>query len=129
MAKQWQVDINTRPFDSASGVTITKFLLVGINSSSELVIASSDSGDQIDAIGVALEANNKLATRIGVAKQTVVQNSVWSFTPGDVIYLGSDGAPTSTAPSGAGTLVQVIGKAETATRVRFDVQDDYTTNS
>jgi len=25
--------------------------------------------------------------------------------------------------------VQVIGKAETATRVRFDVQDDYTTNS
>jgi len=129
MAQGWQPDINTRSFEAASGVTISRFALVGLDSSGNLVVGDSSSGEQAPAFGIALNSNSKLTTGVSVAKQAVLSNSSWTLTPGATIYLGTAGAPTTTAPTGTGTLVQVIGKAETATRGRFDVQDDYTENS
>lgn len=128
MVQSFQLDINSISAEGATGVDIDRFVLAGCDSSGNLTIASSDSGDQIPACGVAMSSNQKLTVNTTVAKSIIVADSSWSFTPGATIYLGSAGAPTETKPTGSGTLVQVVGKAFTATKVRFDISDSYTTN-
>jgi hypothetical protein len=41
----------------------------------------------------------------------VDMSGLWSFTPGGVVYVGSAGLPTQTAPSASGEAQQVIGYA------------------
>lgn len=49
-----------------------------------------------------------------------VTEATWTWTPGEAIYLGTNGAMTQTPPSGAGVHLREVGRAITATTIRFD---------
>jgi len=48
-----------------------------------------------------------------------IRNDTWNWSAG-WIYLGTDGLPTQTAPSGSGDIVQIIGRATSADTFYFN---------
>jgi hypothetical protein len=59
-----------------------------------------------------------------------VFNGAWTFTAGDIVYLGTDpGSPTATAPSGGGDTVRVIGYALAGSELYFDPDKSWVTVS
>lgn len=54
-----------------------------------------------------------------------LNTAVAGLTPGTVYYLGTGGAVTATVPTGAGAIVQRIGRAKAATALPFENTEYY----
>lgn len=108
-------------FRITAGATISRGQLVGINASGQAVLADADAGTPIPAVGVALDGVAS-GEQLGVALQGELEDTTWTWTPGDRLYVsGTAGGLTATRPSTATNLVQGAGFAKSATRVVFNL--------
>lgn len=91
--------------------------LVGFNDQGKLVLADADAATPIEAVGFALTdaAAGKL---VGVATQGELESGAWAQTVGAKIWLSATaGASTTSRPNSAGSLIQPLGFARSATRL------------
>lgn len=128
--------------------TFDEGALVGLNASGEYVNADADTAAPVAALGVCLTPADDLANYtqeevklvieaeralVGRDRVSAISNGVevengdgdWAFTPGEPVYLAVGGGYTQTAPAAIGDLVQVVGTALTADRIRLDVSPVY----
>jgi hypothetical protein len=98
--------------------------------SGQRVVATDSNGDFIYAdsstpahaqstIGVTIGAAAQGDTATAIALGPLTENS-WTWTPGSLIFLGTNGTLTQTAPSTG--FVMVVAKAVTATTIFVNVQ-------
>jgi hypothetical protein len=77
--------------------------------------------DSIATMPVQAIATAAIATTTGVLlRRGVIKNTAWTWTVGGLLYCGTDGLLTQTAPSGDLDVIQVVGYAHTADTVFFD---------
>ncbi len=132
---------------AVAGEEMSEGDLVGINDEGYMVQAhAADEGDGPQmAVGVCLTPATELTGDENVPTALIVEseralverdrvsavsNGVevengdqdWEFTPGEPVYLGAGGEYTQDVPAGSGSLVQIIGTALTAERIRLDVR-------
>lgn len=82
--------------------------------------ASSDNADHgDDTLGMTIGAATSGAT-VNVQRVGPVTHSGWAWTPGEPVFLGTNGLPTQTPPSDG--FVQVIGHAEAADTLFLSVE-------
>ena len=115
----------------ASGVTIVEGDLIGLNSSGNIILATSVSGGNVHARGFALTdkvmgafGNTKTLTRMAFFDVGKV-GGYSSLTIGGAVFLGAAGDITQTEPS-TGKVRQVVGFAVSATEVMFNITPDFT---
>lgn len=113
-----------------ANAAMSKGLLYGVNSSSKAVAATNASGAYIVAAGFAVDdmttaqaTNNDVAalTTQGVVEFSAANIEGGALTPGAPVYLHTAGGVTTTRPTAAGTLIQAVGVALTATKVLLNV--------
>ena len=133
---------------AVAGETMEQGDLVGIDADGHMVHATADANGPQMALGVCMTAADELENYnanvvklvieseralVGRDRVSAVSNGVevengdrdWEFTPGQPVYLGESGEYTQTAPSTAGALVQIVGTALTAERIRLDVRPSH----
>ena len=93
---------------TVSGLTFGQCVYVSGNNTGAL--ADADAVGTMPSIGVFV-ATNKVLTH------GIVRYDSWTWTAGQRVYVGTDGNLTSTAPSGTGDYVQIMGVAVNATAV------------
>lgn len=82
--------------------------------------ASSDNPDHgDDTQGMTMGAATSGAT-VNVQRVGSVTHSGWAWTPGEPVFLGTNGLPTQTPPSDG--FVQVIGHAEAADTLFLSIE-------
>ena len=76
--------------------------------------------------GVTVAANSPLLVAL---PGSFVRDDSFNWTPGAIIYLGTDtGSWTATAPTGPDDVVRIVGHAVTADVVYFNPSNDWLTN-
>lgn len=134
-----------------AGTEMNEGDLVGIASDGTLVLADADSASTQKAVGVVLTDVIDLSSRSSLedefratleTQRTLVGDRTTfgdhgidlvnadedlSLTPGQTLYLAPSGGITNTAPTGSGDLIQVVGYALTAEKVRISVDHDTST--
>jgi hypothetical protein len=107
--------------DTESGTTgesVAIYGLVYMNSDGLWWKADADSISTMPVQAIATAAIN---TTTGVLlRRGVIKNTSWTWTVGGLLYCGTDGLLTQTAPSGEFDVIQVVGIALTADTVYFD---------
>ncbi|UBF22704.1 putative lambda gpD-like head decoration protein [Halorubrum tailed virus 27] len=142
-----------QPINRHSAVAAEEFEqgdLVGFNGSGEFVKADASNG--IAAVGMAMAPVRDLANySAGPEKLAVEENyalvgrdrvtairfgieaedndAELGVTGGDRVYLGDAGAVTTTAPSTAGDIVQVVGVGIAPERFSLDVSADHSVSA
>lgn len=103
-----------------AGATLTFGDLLYIDSDGELKEADADAGSTMPALWMAAESGTDGNTFTVIEPNSYVVDTGWSWTAGDTLYVSTTaGAVTNTAPSGAGDIIQVIGYAMSATKIKF----------
>jgi hypothetical protein len=75
--------------------------------------ADADASNKMPAIGMwASVSTANAGDSINVLVYGIFKSDSFAFTTGKPVYVGTDTYPTTTAPSGAGKCVQVIGVAD-----------------
>ncbi len=114
----------SRAFLLPETYTVPSASIVGsavyITGNTSAAFASNDAVPQRQADAVVVE--KLTATTARIARIAVVVNASWSFTAGQILYLGINGALSATAPSTG--LVQQMGVALAPTVVMFDRDDE-----
>lgn len=125
-----------------TGKIDTSVLPIGIGADVKILPASENlaAGDLVNVwndagtskVRKADNSNNRRAVGFVIAGVTAPANAtvylegtitgLTSLTPGATVFLGTLGAVTATAPSGAGVISQQVGTALSATEVTFEPQ-------
>lgn len=106
--------------EQTAGATVAFADALYVDSDGELKEADADGAATMPVLWLAAEAGTDGNTFTVIEPNSYVVNSGWSFTAGDTIYVSTTaGDLTSTAPSGIGDLVQVVGYAMSATKIKF----------
>ena len=87
---------------TVSGLTVGQCVYVNGNNTGAL--ADADAVGTMPAIGIYVGTNMVLT-------HGVIRQDTWGWTAGQRVYVGTDGTLTSTAPSGTGDYVQIMGIA------------------
>jgi hypothetical protein len=95
-----------------------------IGSSGKMLLADADQASTMPAIAFALENGSADDTK-NFLFYGFYRNDAYSWTPGSLLYTNIFGVPVTTAPSGSGDQVQIIGVTTHADRIFFNPQ--YTT--
>ena len=96
--------------------------LVRCTSATHVGYASNDDADHgDDTLGMTAEAAIDGAA-IRVLKSGGLSLAGWAWTPGDPVYLGTNGLPTQTLPEAPAKFIQIIGYAEAADTVQLQLQ-------
>lgn len=95
--------------------------LLGLNSSTKLVLATITSGTFVKARGMAITSGTA-GDRITVWRQGRVDGFT-GLTVGSDVYSAGSGQYTQTAPSTPGQLIQVIGFAISANEIVLHIDD------
>ena len=107
--------------DTESGTTgesVAIYGLVYMNAAGTWYKADADAIATMPVQAIATAAIN---TTTGVLlRRGVIRNTSWTWTVGGLLYCGTDGLLTQTAPSGEFDVIQVVGYALTADTVYFD---------
>lgn len=112
--------------NAEAAVTITAGQLVGLNSSGKLVLADGDAATPIPAVGIAI-TGGAAGDQVTYVEDAKIEDTSLSLTPGAKLYTsGTAGGITATPLATAGNLVQVVGYAITATRIRVRVTPSWT---
>ena len=82
--------------------------------------SADDLADVLRVVGVSTHAA-ALGASILVETNDVLEHGAWAWTPGDVVFLGINGAIVSAVPPGA-AFSQVVGRALSATRILVGIQ-------
>lgn len=95
--------------------------VLALNSAGLALYASAD--DLSMAFRIVGISNNAASSggSITVQDKDVMTHGGWSWTPGQIIYLGLNGALTGTVPVSA-TFILVMGKALSATSILVGIQ-------
>ena len=94
---------------------------MGINSSGQSVAADIDTGP-VKATAVTVNASTAAGDMQTLVAEGIAEDSSWSWTPGAEIYASpTAGGFTATRPTSAGHVVQPIGVALSATRIKFNI--------
>lgn len=100
--------------EMTAGATISIGEIVAPNGSGQAVLASGDSLGTGPAIGIAVSSSTS-GNPIDVLILGYIYQASHGFTVGDVLYAATtDGDLTTTAPTGTGDFVQIIGYAKTS---------------
>lgn len=103
-----------------AGEIISALRVIRISSLGRAVKASSANIADINrAIAVSITAASQGQNIITVTNGEI-ENAQWSWTPSAPIYLGVDGTLTQTPPTTG--FLQIIGNAETATKIKVNIQ-------
>lgn len=95
--------------------------VIALNSSGLAIYASADDLSMaFRVVGISHNAASSGAS-ITVQDRDVMTHGGWSWTPGQVIYLGLNGVLSSTVPVSA-TFILVMGKALSATSILVGIQ-------
>ena len=98
--------------------------LVSVGATAYVIPASSTDTVHSGAyVGLAM-SDTAMNQSVNVQVSGQISNSTWTWTPGQYVYLGADGALTQTAPqyaAGAGYL-QIVGKALSTITVQLAAQ-------
>lgn len=128
------IDLDPSPSSNQTAVGITSLKTVDTNTvgfGSLLILSSDGNYDEANAGSSSTMPCTAMALSAGtgsltVLKQGYVRDDSWSWTPGSILYVDTTaGQITSTAPSGSGEVVQIIGNAESSTVIYFN--PEYTT--
>jgi len=93
-----------------AGAAVTSGALLAVTSAGKVIHATNASDSFIAGIASAAISNNafgEIASMPGT--KMVVKTNISAYTNGAVVYLGTDGDVTSTAPSAAGSYVIRVG--------------------
>lgn len=108
-----------------AGMTLAPGDICVVNSSGEFVHADADSASTMPAFAIAVDGAGSLASSRFIFNGVYRLDS-WNWTPGDFIYVSTTaGSLTSTAPSGSGDQVQLLGIAITADIILLIGNPDY----
>jgi len=136
-----QPEKKDRPFvhsaDLATGVSVSgEGVLVGLDTSGDLVLADSSSGEQVRARGFTLTGStvgdSLGGTRTKTKMSYIERGKIGGFsglTIGADVYLTTNGGVTQSAPSASQTIVQIVGYASSATEIIFDIRPQGTTTN
>tara|TARA_B100000900_G_scaffold305918_1_gene264524 strand:- start:2094 stop:2567 length:474 start_codon:yes stop_codon:yes gene_type:complete len=94
-----------------SGAAIAQFKAVAVHSNGKIETADADAEADMPAIGIALNAAGGADVNVEVLHLGTFRDDDFSFTAGNRLFVGTDGALTATAPDGSGDFVQCIGVA------------------
>jgi len=108
-------------------VTLKRVDANSIGYAAALRVASDGNLEEADASGASTMPCLFLALETGTGTKRVlsmgrIENSAWSWTPGEFVYVSpsTPGELTQSKPSGTGQIVQVVGVAESATALIFN---------
>lgn len=125
--------------------------LVAVDANGQMVLADAANGVQGQAVGVALTPATDLSVYAGVPEEEFLTNlameernvilgegdravafvndilitdrdAAATLSPGQPVYLGEGGGITQTAPATSGSVVQIIGFAQSADSYLLNVQ-------
>ena len=104
-------------FPQSVGATITAGTPVGIDSGG--LVQKADADAPLACVGFLLTDGASGEVR-AVATEGVLQDSAWNWNIGSAVYLSATpGTYTQTAPTGAGTYIQILGIASAADKIVF----------
>jgi len=103
-----------------TGESVAQFGLVYMNADGKWYKADADAIATMPVQAIATAAIN--TTTGTLLRRGVIRNATtpWTWTVGGLLYCGTDGLLTQTAPSGEFDVIQVVGIALTADTVYFD---------
>ena|SRR5437868_3750826 len=104
-------------FPQTVGATILAGAPVGIDSGG--LVQKADADAPLACVGFLLTDGVSGDVR-AVATEGVLQDSSWNWTVGGPVYLSATpGTYTQTAPTGAGTYIQILGMATASDKILF----------
>lgn len=107
--------------EGISGEAITAYQPVALVNGEIVIADNADETHCNRTIGLALNSTTAAGQEVEVQSSGEVTNSGWSFTPGDRLFLGPNGAIiTSISPSD--TLMVPIGHAIDADTIFIDIK-------
>jgi len=115
--------VSTLTVDSGASGTIIK--LMHIDTDGELVEADADGVATMPGYCITIEAGT--GANIDCLEEGYIRDDSWNWTVGGIVYASTTaGGLTQTAPSGANDVVQVVGVATHADRMKFDPEFNMT---
>jgi hypothetical protein len=103
-------------FIAAESIITSKLLYV--TSGGGIGVADADASNMMPAIGI-YASSASAGDSINVFVYGIYKETGLNFATGKPVYVGTDGYPTTTAPSGTGKCVQVLGVADTPDSMVF----------
>jgi hypothetical protein len=89
------------------------------SSTGKMIVADADAASTMPCVAICIEGGSADDV-VDFVFYGFIRDDSWSFTPGDLLYCSTAGYVVTTAPSGSGDQVQVIGVATHADRVFFN---------
>jgi hypothetical protein len=105
--------------------TITTSKLIYINSSGRAAIADADASNMMPAVGIYEGASVSAGSVARFLINGVYRETGLNFAIGKPVYVGTDGSPTTTAPSTATDCVQVVGISVSPKSMIFNPSLDF----
>jgi hypothetical protein len=114
----WIASHNGVRYTFTAGENIGAYQLVYVKSDGKIWKSQANAVGTMPADGMTLGAVSTNAT-VDIMLLGVVTNAGWAFTPGVLLYqsAATAGLITSTAPAASTNIVQIVGKAITATSI------------
>lgn len=105
-----------------AGEAVGGHRVVYIKGDSQVYYASNDDSTLFGATVGLTTGAAVLGAPVAIAFNGIVDEPSWTWTPQELLYLGTNGLLTQTPPSGGGALFsQVVGFAITATKIQVQI--------
>lgn len=107
--------------EGVAGENLSPYEICYLKSDGKYWKAQANSATTMPGVAIALESITAEALGSFSVSGRLVTNGAWTWTPGAFLYVSeaAGGRIVSTAPSGSGEQVQILGYAETTTTIRF----------
>ncbi|HEY3281401.1 MAG TPA: hypothetical protein VGN26_03940 [Armatimonadota bacterium] len=118
---------NTLTLKAAAAADIAEGKLVGVDSSGNAIVATNASGAIVQAVGVAVKAAKGASNQYVAVATWAIVDGFTGLTLSGTVYLDTAGGVTQTRPTTAGTAIQPVGVAVSATKVLFSLGSYFAT--
>ncbi len=98
-----------------AAMQINKFLVVALTPGGYVLADKDEVSQKYRVAGISVTAADGAGSAFMFRQMGLVQNTVWAWTPGALLYLGDDGQLSETR--GDGVVSQPLAVATTATEV------------